>query len=68
MESKKPWFSRTILVNAVMGIVASVALFVPGASVVSTFITEHAAEIAIGWSVLNMILRAVTKDKIALTD
>ncbi len=67
-ETKRPWQSKTLVVNAVLGVVAAVAVFLPGAQSVHDFITGHAAEIGMGWSILNIILRAVTKDKVALGD
>lgn len=68
METKKPWQSRTLVLNALMGVIAAVALFVPGASVVSDFLKGHEGEAVMVWSLLNVVLRAVTKDKIALVD
>lgn len=65
---KKPWQSKTLVVNAVLGLVAAVALFVPGALVVKDFIVGHALEIGMGWSILNLALRAITKDAISLVD
>lgn len=67
-QVKYPWQSKTILLNAVLGILAAVALLVPGASVVKDFITAHAAEIGVAWSVLGVLLRLVTKDKVVLGD
>lgn len=68
MESKKPWQSRMMVVNAVLGIIAAVSLFLPQAAVAKTFIDSHGAEIAMVWGILNTVLRAVTKDKIVLGD
>lgn len=68
MENKKPWTSKTIVVNAVLGIVAAVAVFMPGAQSFHDFITGHAAEIGMGWSILNIVLRTITKDKVSLSD
>lgn len=66
MESKKPWQSKTLLLNGALGVLAFVALFVPGAEAAQAFINGHGAEIGMVWSILNIILRAVTKDKISL--
>ena len=66
MEPKKPWQSKTIVVNAVLGLVGAVALFVPGADSLRVLISNHAPEIAMGWSILNIILRAVTHGSIEL--
>lgn len=68
MESKKPWQSKTLLINGILGILAFIGLFVPGAESVGLWINAHGAEIAMGWSVLNMGLRFITKDKIILID
>jgi len=68
METKKPWQSKTILLNGVFGLLAFVALFIPGAEGVHQLLVGHAAEITMAWSVLNIVLRAITKDKIALVD
>lgn len=64
--SVKPWQSKTVWINAILGVIAAVAAFFPAASVVSKFITDNASFIGMGWSVLNLILRAVTKEKISL--
>ena len=66
--SKKPWESKTIIINAVLGLCAAVLPFLPQAHYVQDFIAANAVGIGIGWSVLNMVLRAVTKDKISLVD
>lgn len=68
MENKKPWQSKTMVVNAVLGVLSAVALFMPGAEALAGWINGHAAEIGMGWSVLNIVLRAVTKDKIGLDE
>jgi len=68
MDSKKPWQSKTMVLNAIVGVVSAVALFVPGAEVVTQFLSAHAAEIGMVWGILNIVLRAVTKDRIGLID
>ena len=68
MENKKPWQSKTVVVNALMGLFGAVALFMPGAASAAEFLTSHAAEISVVWGVANVILRLVTKDKISLGD
>lgn len=60
MESKKPYHSKTLIVNAV---VAVLALFAPGAS---EFISSHPGEVTIVFSLINMAIRLVTKDKISI--
>ena len=68
MPTKKPYLSKTIITNAILGVVGAVAAFVPGAAVVSQFITAHAAEIGMVWGLLNIVLRLITKEKIQLAD
>lgn len=68
METKKPWQSKTLVLNGVSGLVLFVALFLPQAHVVSDFISAHGVEVGVAWSVLNVLLRAITKDKISLVD
>lgn len=67
-STKKPWQSKTVLFGAITAILGAVAVFVPGAKPISDFISAHASEIGMGWGVLAIILRAVTKDAIVLTD
>ena len=54
---KKPWYSKTLLVNA---IVAGLAFF---PSVAKSISPETIMQ---GMAVINIILRLVTKDKIGL--
>ena len=69
MESKKPWQSKTMVLNAVGGLLTFLALFLPTQmGVASQFLQAHAMEIGLVWSIANMVLRAVTKDKISLVD
>lgn len=68
IDGKKPIQSKTLVLNGVMGLIAFVALFIPGAEDLHGWINAHATEIGIGWSVLNIILRAITSDRIVLGD
>lgn len=67
-SNKKPWQSRTMLLNGIAGLLAFISLFAPGGEVVKQFLGDHSAEIAMVWSLLNIFLRAITKDKIVLSD
>lgn len=67
-DSKKPWLSKTLWLNFIGGIASAVAVFYPNANVVTQFIASNAVAIGTVWSVLNMILRVVTKDAISLQD
>jgi hypothetical protein len=60
MESKKPWFSKTVW----MALVTALAAFFPG---VQAWIAAHPAEFAQGAAVLFTALRFITKDKISIT-
>lgn len=68
MESKRPWQSKTVVLNAVMGLASAAALFLPGAESVGGWLNSHAAEVGMAWGILNIVLRAVTKDKVSLSD
>lgn len=68
METKKPWLSRTILVNALGLVVQGVALMWPQANIVTQFITGHSGELLLGWNVLGIALRLITKGSIVLTE
>ena len=56
MLNKKPWYSKTLIANFV---VAGLALVGFGDKL-------SGEQVAIGLSLLNMVLRLVTKDKIGL--
>lgn len=63
MENKKPWFSKTLWLNAIM---AAAAL--AGLGGVNEYLQGH-GEVVIGaWSLLNILLRLISKDKISLAD
>jgi len=66
METKRPWLSKTILVNAVAGLCVALSPFIPALAGVNQFIQAHAVEVGVAWSVLGVVLRLVTKDKISL--
>lgn len=61
-ESKKPWQSKTILVNFAA---AAGALFYPP---VAEWIAANPGILASAFAVLNILLRLVTKDRIGLTE
>jgi len=60
MDTKKPWQSKTIILNTVL---ALAAMFYPP---VATYISTHPEVVAGVFAVLNIILRFVSKDKIGL--
>lgn len=65
-EGKLPWESKTIVLNALLGLIGALALFFPPAHVVADWINANGVIIATGWGVLNVILRFITKDAILL--
>lgn len=62
MDSKKPWQSKTLILNFV---VAACALFAPGAS---AYISAHPEVVAGVFAGANIVLRLISKDKISLVD
>jgi inactivated superfamily I helicase len=59
-ETSKPWYlSKTLWVQ----VLAIVAIVVPSSA---EFIKEYFSELGMGWALINMILRLVTKDKIEI--
>jgi hypothetical protein len=64
MENVKPWYlSKMMLVNLIMAVAGVVAVFKPEAA---EFAKQYLGEGAVFWGVLNLILRAITKDKISI--
>ena len=61
METKPSYKSKTLWVNF---ITALCALFFPAAS---EFMSQHPDKVMLGFSILNIILHFITKDKVELT-
>jgi len=60
-QETKPWYlSKTLWIQA-LGIVA---LIVPASA---AFIQEYFAEAGMGWALINMVLRLISKDKIEIS-
>jgi len=59
-SKKKPWFSKTLIVNAVVALVAVTGL--------SDKVSLSAEQMMMALSGINIILRLVTKDKIGLIE
>lgn len=64
----KPWKSRTIWINSIIGVCSGLSLFFPQLLSVPAFIQANVAGIAVGWSVLNIVLRAISKNAISLEE
>lgn len=60
-ETKKPWYLSKTLWIQVLGIVA---LIVPASA---EFIKEYFSEVGMGWALVNMVLRLISKDKIEIS-
>lgn len=60
MEPRKPWQSKTLILNAV---VAVLALAYPPAA---EWIQGHGDVVLAAFAAINFVLRLVTKDKIGL--
>lgn len=61
----KPWyFSKTILVNVIMGIAMILAQFKPE---VAAWITSNLGEAGTAWAFINVVLRIITKDKVSIS-
>lgn len=59
---KKPWQSKTIIVNVLSALGA--AFYPP----LTQYIQQHPAEVAAIFSILNVVLRLVTRDEIYFSD
>lgn len=58
----KKWYqSKTMLTNILFGLGMVVGVFVPS---VQSFIQEYFQEAGMGWALLNIVLRLVTKEEI----
>lgn len=68
MDTKKPWQSKTIVLNFIFTALSTAALFFPQANFVTQFLNAHMVEIGMAWGMLGMLLRFITKDQIQLVD
>jgi hypothetical protein len=68
LATKKAYLSKTIIINSIIGLSMALVPFIPAMASVKTFVESNAIMIGTGWSVLNIVLRAISKDKIVLTD
>ncbi len=65
---KKPWLSKTLWIGFASGIIGGCAYFFPGAVPIADWITANGGAITMGWGILAMGLRLISKDKIQLVD
>jgi hypothetical protein len=68
MEPKKPWQSKTVWVNVVMGVSLALAPLVPGGQAIHEWVGGHLDLIGMVWAGLNVALRFITKERITLGD
>lgn len=68
MNTKPAYLSKTMWLNFLGGLAAALGIFFPQVLPLGSWISAHGMEIGLGWSILNMLLRAVTKDKVVLSD
>ena len=66
MNTKSPFQSKTIILNALLGLCAALSAFIPALSGVAEFIKANALMIGSLWSVAGIALRYISKDKIVL--
>lgn len=65
MEPVKPWYLSKTLWAQVLGLIGLlVGSKVPA---VGDFIKNYFAELGAGWAVVNMVLRAISKDALSLS-
>lgn len=67
-DSKKPWESKTVIISVILGLCTALAALIPSLSGIAAWINSHGVEIGVGWSVLAVVLRSVTKNAISLRD
>lgn len=67
-DTKKPWFSKSIILGLVGGLASTLAVVLPQANVVSEFIKTNGAALGMAWGLLAIVFRWVSKDKIQLTE
>lgn len=59
---KKPWQSKTILLNFIAA--ASALFYAPAGE----WIAAHPVEVSSLFAIVNIVLRVVTKDKISISE
>ena len=63
MDSKPFYLSKTLWVNLLAVIAVLVGSKVPA---VGDFIKQYFSELGSGWAIVNVILRAVSKDQLSI--
>lgn len=59
----KPWYlSKTILAQLIAALVIIAGVFFPPAA---EFLKQYFAEAGIGWAMVNVVLRLITKQEIS---
>ena len=60
METKPIYLSKTLILNAIVAVLAIVS------PTVSSYIANHPSEVAFAFSAINIVLRLVTNSKLEL--
>lgn len=68
MQSKSPFFSKTIWLNVIMGIAVALMPLLPQAASWKAFIDSNMSTIGASWAVAGILLRFLTQDKVQLGD
>ena len=68
MNSKKPWQSKTVWLNVIMGVSLALSSLVPGGLAVHDWVGAHMDLIGMVWAGANVVLRFISKDKLSLED
>lgn len=68
VENKKPWLSKTVIINALVGLSVALSPFIPGLAGVQPFIAANLGMISMLWGALNIALRFISKGAISLED
>jgi hypothetical protein len=69
MNNSKPWYlSKSILLSIAMGLLTTFAVVFPWLTGVTSWLTTNQALVAGAWSVLGILFRVVSKDRLTLGD
>lgn len=64
VESKPFWKSKMVMMNLLMGLAMMISVWNPP---IAEFIKTYFAEMGMGWSLLNMALRFITKEEVTIS-
>lgn len=67
-DTKKPWRSKTFVLNVVLGALGVLHYAFPEVLGLTHWLELNSGLVAMIWGGMNAALRCLTKDKISLTD